>query len=149
MSIISLTKLGTTLQTKRKSKNLTTEKLAKKLGVSVGLISNIEHGKTDAFKLDLLINLLNTLDISSIQIASDKVLQINELNLKPSNNNIEININNEALEQSELIKNELSLINNSFLKILYKYNYNPKTVKLLSKHIIREINFLDDIGNPL
>lgn len=146
MSQISLKKFGSTIQKQRKSKDLSTEKLAEKLGVSVGLISNIEHGKTAPFKLDLLINLLNTLDISYIQIAPDKALQISESSIKPSDNKIETAINNKTLQHSEIIRNEINSIIDAFIKIIYENDYNPEKIKILSKHIVNEFNFLEKIN---
>lgn len=60
--------LGIIIRDYRKSKFLSTQELANKLNLSVGTINNIENGKSDFFKFDILFKLLYILEIPSTVI---------------------------------------------------------------------------------
>ncbi|MCO6002701.1 helix-turn-helix transcriptional regulator [Clostridium perfringens] len=61
---VGIIELGEIIKNKRLELNYTTEMLAKELNKSTGFINNLENGKTDAFNINLLSKLCNTLNLS-------------------------------------------------------------------------------------
>ena len=79
--------LGTLIRKKRKTMGYSTSKLSSLVNVSVGLINYIEHGKTDAFNIDLLAKLLDILQINPEEYMKILLnnIQFKKLNLKDLN----------------------------------------------------------------
>ncbi|KEI06590.1 DNA-binding protein [Clostridium sp. K25] len=119
-------KLGKTIRSYRNKKGYTITELANKLNVSVGLISNIETGKTDSFQLVLLNNIIKELDIplSEVRLFSTPYT-IDNLNTKCKNiNKIQPQIN--------------SLIN-SFIETSSVLDFNKDKINLITNMIIHEL----------
>lgn len=119
-------RIGKLIREKRLEKGYTIQQLAENLGVSVGLISNIENAKTDAFNLILLINLCNILDISLFTF-----LLHNANDLKNS-----FDINNIPNE----VKQHYDKITDNFIDAAIKVNYDKEKLNLLTDNIISNIN---------
>lgn len=121
-------KLGELIKYKRKDCRYSTQELADKLGVSAGLINNIENAKTDTFNLKLLNDLSTALDIDLFLILSKKTITQNNLL-----NSIETNelINN---KYNDLLFRLGSIINNNY--------YEANIINLLDK-LLSEIKYFD------
>lgn len=125
--------LGDLIRYKRKDCGYSTQELADKIGVSAGLINNIENAKTDTFNLQLLNDLSDTLDIDLCSVLSKK-----NINQNYSINTIQIN-EDIANKHNELIYKLTSLINNNSNKI--------NTICLLDK-LLNEIKYFDMLTKP-
>lgn len=125
--------LGDLIRYKRKDCGYSTQELADKIGVSAGLINNIENAKTDTFNLQLLNDLSDTLDIDLCSVLSKK-----NINQNYSINTIQIN-EDIANKHNELIYKLISLINNNSNKI--------NTICLLDK-LLNEIKYFDMLTKP-
>lgn len=125
--------LGDLIRYKRKDCGYSTQELADKIGVSAGLINNIENAKTDTFNLQLLNDLSDTLDIDLCSVLSKK-----NINQNYSINTIQIN-EDIANKHNELIYKLTSLINNNSNKI--------NTICLLDK-LLNEIKYFDMLTMP-
>lgn len=68
--------IGTILKDNRIRKNLTQEKLAEKLGISLKYISRIENGNS-GIKPQTLINYMNVLDITPNTVYGDFIEDLN------------------------------------------------------------------------
>lgn len=126
-------KLGELIKYKRKDCRYSTQELADKLGVSAGLINNIEHAKTDTFNLKLLNDLSNALDIDLYLALSQ-----NTRNKNYSFNNPQPteDISN---KHNELLYKLTSLINS---------NTNKINIAILLDKLINEINYFYTLTNP-
>lgn len=125
--------LGNLIRSKRKDCRYSTQELADKLGVSAGLINNIEHAKTDTFNLKLLNDLSNALDIDLYLALSQ-----NTRNKNYSFNNPQPteDISN---KHNELLYKLTSLINS---------NTNKINIAILLDKLINEINYFYTLTNP-
>lgn len=108
--------IGNLVRRYRLEKNLSTEKLAKKLEVSAGLINNIENANTDTFKLDLLYNLMTELNI-----PFESIFPKSTYNLKAiSNTHAELNLKLPILDEETYTnyKIALTLFNETFFNYI-------------------------------
>lgn len=126
-----IVRIGKLIREKRLEKGYTVQKLADMLDVSIGLISNIENAKTDAFNLELLIKLCNILDISLFSFFSQNISETKLL----------LDSNNTPKE----IKQLYDRITNTFIEAAIKVNYDEKKLKLLTDKIVSEINFFNNL----
>jgi transcriptional regulator with XRE-family HTH domain len=126
-----IVRIGKLIREKRLEKGYTVQKLADMLDVSIGLISNIENAKTDAFNLELLIKLCNILDISLFSFFSQNISETKLL----------LDSNNTPKE----IKQLYDRITNAFIETAIKVNYDEKKLKLLTDKIVSEINFFNNL----
>lgn len=125
--------LGDLIRFKRKDCSYSTQQLADKIGVSAGLINNIENAKTDTFNIKLLTSLSDALDIDLSIALSRKYINKNySINCIPINDDI-------VNKQNELIYRLTSLINNN--------SNNINTAHLLDK-LLNEIKYFDMLTNP-
>jgi len=115
---------GTIIKNARKNKGYSTQYLSKLLGVSTGLINNIENGKTDVFNLHLLYNLSNILDIPITQIISYDLLPIN-VSSKNTSNDFNL-ILNRLIEFSVKVNGDKSKINTLCNKLIYEIDFIQK-----------------------
>jgi transcriptional regulator with XRE-family HTH domain len=113
--------LGETIRKYRNKKGYTIKQLADKLNISIGLLSNIETGKTDSFQLNLLNNFVNELEIPISELKLFfKPYPVEELNTTMTkdfskiNSSLEILINAfyEASSQLSFNRDETSLMAN-------------------------------------
>lgn len=130
----------------RKIKNYSTQELARILGVSVGLINNIENAKNDVFKLDMLVKLMSELDISIEDLTGDKTSRLNSVYVKPVEESITFNIKSKGLsEQIDSIEKYIKLIICSYLSAIAEFNYTGDAAKFISNHIIQELEYLTEL----
>ncbi|WDC83744.1 helix-turn-helix transcriptional regulator [Caloramator sp. mosi_1] len=61
---------GNMVRKYRKEKGYSTQKLAELLGISVGLLNNIENGKSDVFKLEVLSQIFYQLNIPILEFLN-------------------------------------------------------------------------------
>ncbi len=74
---MNLCALGNRIQTAREAKNLTQEQLAEALGLKALHIAMLENGEKPP-KLETLINLANTLDVSADELLQDNISRSGE-----------------------------------------------------------------------
>lgn len=130
----------------KKEKEYSTQKLAELLGVSVGLVNNIENGKSDVFKLTLLINLIYTLNIPQKNIIkflynNNNKDMYNFLN----DNDFELTSNKITYKEKEYFISNIKGIVYSLIKILNTVNYNYDISKNLFKNLDVELDCLYNI----
>ncbi|SHE65929.1 helix-turn-helix domain-containing protein [Caloramator proteoclasticus] len=125
----------------RKDKGYSTQKLAELLGVSVGLVNNIENGKSDVFKLTLFINLISTLNIPQKNIIKF-LYSSNHINFNNllSESDFEFTMDNITLGEKEYFVSKIKNIVNSLIKILNKINYDYDLSKNLFKNLDVELD---------
>lgn len=71
-------KIGKRIQSARKSKNLTQEYLAEKMGVSSNYISNIERSRSKP-SIDTLVDICNVLEVTADYVLLDSVYASKEM----------------------------------------------------------------------
>ncbi|WP_186431014.1 helix-turn-helix transcriptional regulator [Clostridium sp. BSD9I1] len=125
--------LGETIRKYRKQKCYTMAQLANKLEISIGLLSNIETGKTDSLQLNLLNNLVKTLDIplSELQLFS-KPYPIKELN---------INI----VEDYNKIKPSLETLLDAFISVSSALSFDEDKTSLVANMLVEELNNINKL----
>lgn len=123
---------GRLIKYKRKVKGYSTQELAKLLGVSPGLINNIENAKTDTFNIDLLYKTSSVLNIPVTDIISYNL----DLNSITSNSNVNSQL---SFNVTNLIKSLIELSNNK--------NFSEEKLDMLFKKITDDINFYNKISS--
>lgn len=125
--------LGETIRKYRKQKCYTMAQLANKLEISIGLLSNIETGKTDSLQLNLLNNIVKTLDIplSELQLFSQPY-PIKELN---------INI----VEDYNKIKPSLETLLNAFISVSSALSFDEDKTSLVANMLVEELNNINKL----
>lgn len=127
---------GKMIRKYRKEKGYSTQKLAELLGVSVGLVNNIENGKSDVFKLEVLSSLLKLIDIPEEKLMS--FLYSKNISYEIKNNNQEIEIYlpiNTSLIENDKFKDSLSATLNLLLKVFEEYRHNKNLIESITDSI--------------
>ncbi|MFT9497788.1 helix-turn-helix domain-containing protein [Anaerosolibacter sp.] len=134
--------LGKKVRMRRKEKNYTTAELAERLGISAGLVNNIENAKYDVFRLELLLQITNELNVSL-----GELLQLNTLDVR----NIEFNENflpsietqgEDTQEDIQFCNHQLNLVIRSFLTTISEYGITRENIETISNHILHEFDTL-------
>lgn len=125
-------RIGKLVKQKRLEKGYTTQELAEKLDVSVGLVNNIENGKTDTFNIALMDKLYSTLDIELISLLANKTDDILKF----------LNVSHEV--PKNLSKN-INILIDEYLGAAIKLNFNNKKLETILNKIIYEIKFLSEV----
>lgn len=125
--------LGQTIRKYRKQKNYTLSQLADKLGISIGLLSNIENGKTDSFQLTLLNTIVSELDIP-----------ISELKLfsKPSPIG-EVTINNSI--DFKKIRPSLEKLIDAFVTTSSALSFDEGEIALVTNMLVKELQTINQL----
>lgn len=135
--------LGFKIRKYRKQKNYSTYEFAKRIGVSAGLINNIENGKNDVFKLELLIKIANDLDLTLSDLLDITSLGIETIDI---NSNFSTDVNNSVSEENAaLINSYINQIIQTYLTCILNHGCNEKVIKSVGNHIIDDINFIKKI----
>lgn len=133
---LEVLKLGQTVKKYRKTKKLSTQELANKLGVSVGFINHMENGINDTFKLKLLKELIKTLDI-----PFDEIVGVSSPIVTTSQSKeIVISIPTKVLEiNSTSTKNLLETIN-TYIEVISLADSNEELINIINSHINSYLN---------
>lgn len=138
-------KLGNIIRHYRKSKNYSTAEIAEKLNISAGLINNLENGRNDVFKLELLSDFFTELNI-----PIEELFELIPTNLKLiyfENKHLHIQKNNwESNENIELIKYNLDFIIKYYINTVYEYNCNKDAVENITKNIIINLETIKNLN---
>lgn len=134
-------KLGTIIKTYRKSKNISTQELAKILNVSVGCLSHIENAKNNVFKLDLLLSIIKELDIPINEILLNNSLVIDDLTLSPTTDKLELSLKHTDVRHLDMLTENIKLIINTYLELASECSYDSKTIDIVSNHILDELKY--------
>ncbi|MCY6370645.1 helix-turn-helix domain-containing protein [Clostridium ganghwense] len=136
---------GTTVKKYRKTKGYSTQKLSKKLGISVGLLNNIENAKSDIFKIKLLRDLANELNAPLIELIQNKSAAVNDMSFDFKQNQLKIDLATENIHNIDLLNNYITLIIETFLKNLSEYEYNTEAIEVIGNHLLYELDSLNKI----
>jgi transcriptional regulator with XRE-family HTH domain len=139
--------LGTIITEYRKSKSLTTQALAKKLNLSVGTINNIENGKSDFFKLEILFKLLYILDIPASVIV-DNILSPEEFIFSTYKKKSEdYGFPKFDLFESPETIYELTKILYTISEFIAKFTDSQAALEIVSKHIFQNLETLNKFAS--
>lgn len=135
--------LGNLIKEKRIQKGLNIQQLATILNVSVGFMSNLENAKTDAFNIDLMYNLCNSLGMSPFDILPKPNIGI-ELDLHLDN----IYQCDSLVELPELnkklIAKNVTAIANAYIESIEYHSYDVEFIKKFTAKILSEINYINN-----
>jgi len=135
--------LGNLIKEKRLQKGLNIQQLATILNVSVGFMSNLENAKTDAFNIDLIYNLCNSLGMSPLNFIPEPNIDIGlDLGLDDiyhSDNLVEF-----TEENKKLIAKNVTAIVNSYIESIRHHSYDVEFIKKTTVKILSEINYIND-----
>ncbi|MCY6482808.1 helix-turn-helix transcriptional regulator [Clostridium aestuarii] len=125
--------LGETIRKYRKQKGYTMTQLADKLNISIGLLSNIETGKTDSFQLTLLNNIIKKLSIP-----------ISELELFSKSYPIEeLNINN--TKDFKKLRSSLEKLIDAFITTFSALSFDEGKIALVTNMLIKELQTINQL----
>lgn len=119
--------VGNLIREKRKEVGLSTKELADKLGISAGLLNNIENSKNDTFHLELLVSISALLNIDIFQLISN----IN--NSKSKGNNNSSFFNNQ-------LSDKLKIVNYKIYELVVDSDNLSRSIKMLDK-LVDDIEF--------
>ncbi|CCJ33520.1 helix-turn-helix domain-containing protein [Caloramator australicus] len=123
-----IVRIGKLIREKRLIKGYSTQELADLIGVSAGLINNIENARNDTFNLELLSKLCSALDIPFISVFPINTKEFKEIILSNQLNSTDI---------QEQINNLIS----NYINAAEKLKYNPLKLNKLLEKLIYEIEF--------
>ncbi|RKD31265.1 helix-turn-helix domain-containing protein [Thermohalobacter berrensis] len=137
--------MGKKIRKYRKAKKLSTPELAKRLDVSTGLVNNIENGRNDVFKLELLLRICKELNVSLGELLQSNSFDIRDLSLqedliKMYKSQIQSNSTN-----IKYINKKLNDIFSSYLAAIAKFDYNPEIIEYITNHILEELYFIKNL----
>jgi transcriptional regulator with XRE-family HTH domain len=137
--------LGETIKKYRKLRGYSTQAFSKKFDISCGLINNIEHDKSDFFKIDLLMNIIKELDIPLNEIKTLADQSINEI----SPNSIESEINNvlveDDFEEVDYLNTYAESIIQSFFNAIHHYEDKQEASVIISSIILKTLESLQNL----
>jgi transcriptional regulator with XRE-family HTH domain len=134
--------LGKKVRKYRKEKNYTTAGLAERLGISPGLVNNIENAKYDVFRLELLLLIVKELDVSLGELLQLSTLDVRNIDLKESLlTSIETHVE-DTPEDMEFCNHQLNLVIRSFLTTISEYGTTRGNIETISNHILHEFDTL-------
>lgn len=138
-------KLGPMVKNKRKIKRYSTKEFANILGVSAGLINTIENNKRDVFKLNLLSNIIETLQIKPDEILKENPLY-KQLDFSNKNNEIKIVLTEEGLQYKESFVNFITIISKEFMDFIILYEDKEKISKFTTEYFLQQFNSLNKMA---
>jgi transcriptional regulator with XRE-family HTH domain len=136
--------LGIIIKDYRKSKSFTTQELAKKMNLSVGLINNIENGKSDYFKLEILFKLMYILGIPSSALFNnilkpeDFLFSLYKQSLKDYKYP-----KFDFIESPELVF-DITKILYQITEFISQFSNKQAALEIVSKHILENLEILND-----
>ncbi|WP_202709470.1 helix-turn-helix domain-containing protein [Sporosalibacterium faouarense] len=138
---------GENIRKYRKNKKLSTPEFAKRIGVSTGLVNNIENGRHDVFKLELIFKMAAELDVSLIQLLDITSINLDDLALlEELNSTLTKDISDGSKRIHELNKH-LNKIIKTFILVAAKYDCNEEAINYISNHLIEQLNFIKKLDN--
>lgn len=119
--------LGEIIRKYRKQKGYTMTQLAARLGISMGLLSNIETGKSSSLQLTLLNNIVKELDIpvSELELFSEPY-PIEDLSIN-------------LTKDYNKIKSSLEKLINAFIRTSSELSYDENKVDIITNMLIKEL----------
>jgi transcriptional regulator with XRE-family HTH domain len=126
-------RIGKLVREKRLEKGYTTQELADLLGVSSGLVNNIENAKTDSFNFTLMEKLNNILGISPISILTNDSGEIEKL----------LHISQDIPGQ---LSSRINDIIKAYIDAVIKLNFMPDKIEKLTNKVIYEMEFIKDFN---
>lgn len=125
--------LGETIRKYRNIKGYTIKQLADKLNISIGLLSNIETGKTDSFQLNLLNNFVNELNIPISELRLFfKPYSIEELNMT-------------VAKDFSKISSSLEILINAFYETSSQLSFNNDETSLMANMLTSELRTISKL----
>ncbi|MBB6218094.1 transcriptional regulator with XRE-family HTH domain [Anaerosolibacter carboniphilus] len=125
---------GEKIRKYRKAKHYSTAEFADRLDVSAGFINNIENGRNDVFKLELLSIMLKELDLPLEELFQLEPVNMRYISLNQDGHTLAIHkINGEPEEKIDVINHHLNYIVRSFLSTISEYNCSAAAIEEISK----------------
>lgn len=137
--------LGDIIKKYRKLRGYSTQAFSEKFDISCGLINNIEHDKSDFFKIDLLMNIIKELDIPLDEIRMLLKLSINKI----SPNSVKGEVNNilveDDFEEVEYLNTYAESIIKSFCNAIHDYENRQEAAAIISAIILKTLESLQNL----
>lgn len=137
-------RFGRKIKSYRKMRGYSSQELAKELNVSVGLINNLENAKNDVFKIDLLLNLINILQMPKFEIFEfNKMYE--EINYDSTNNLLQIKLSTNAIEHSKVIESLIKEITFDLLEFIVRFDDKQNVSSLLLEYFKQQLKVFNNI----
>ena len=138
--------LGAKVRRYRKAKHYSTAELADRLGVSAGFINNLENGRNDVFKLELLINILKELDLPLEEFFQLKPVHIRQISVDENNATFSIKkLDGESQEKIDFINHHLNYIVRSFLTTISEYSCSQVAIEEISRSTVSHLETIRNL----
>jgi transcriptional regulator with XRE-family HTH domain len=126
--------LGEKIRRYRKAKHYSTAEFAERLGVSAGFINNLENGRNDVFKLELLSSILKILDLPFEELFQFEPVSMRYITIDQDGHNLALQkIDGEPEEKISLINQHLNYIVRSYLTTISEYGCSQAAIEEISK----------------
>jgi len=138
--------IGEKIRNYRKSKHYSTAELAERLNVSAGFINNLENGRNDVFKIELLNNVMKELDIPLEELFQLEPINLRLLSVDEKHNYIQLaKFNDEANKDIDLINKNLNLIIRSFLSTVEEYGCGKDSIDEITRSVTTHLEVLRNL----
>lgn len=135
---------GLIVKKHRKINGYSTKELADILGVSVGLVNNIENSKNDVFKLNLLCSIIEVLQIPIEEVFLERQLY-RKVAFSNKKNSINLTLTDEGECCNKLTENFIINITKAFLDFITLYEEREKAAKLATEYFLYQFKLLNKL----
>ncbi|MTI67509.1 MAG: helix-turn-helix transcriptional regulator [Firmicutes bacterium] len=136
--------LGKRVKANRKNKNLSTPDLAKQLNISTGLLNNIENGRYDVFKLNLITKLTKVLNLPLSELLDISTIDVEKLD---SCSEILISKTIDNPKNKDIINFHLNKLIKNYLETLLVYDLDHGTIEMITDNLIHELKLIRNLKN--
>ncbi|MCT4621137.1 MAG: helix-turn-helix domain-containing protein [Marinisporobacter sp.] len=138
--------LGEKIRTYRKSKHYSTAEFADHLNVSAGLINNIENGRYDVFRLELLHKIIAALDISSTELIDPSFINFNKVDINKDSIDISLRVLCDTSNQTPtFLKDHINTLVDLYISMASDSQFDEESMNIVIDHIEHEINFCKNL----
>lgn len=126
--------LGDKIRKYRKAKHYSTAEFAERLNVSAGLVNNIENGRNDVFKLELLTAIMKELDIPLEELFKLEPVSIRPISVDANSQSFFLEqIEGENNEEISIVNQHLNYIVRAFLTTVSEYGCSKTAIEEISR----------------
>lgn len=128
--------IGNKVRKYRKAKSYSTSDLASKLGVSVGLVNNLENARNDVFRLKLLHELSAELGVPIPELLDYPIISSCATQISENEINIKIPLHIHKLDVHKgLLQEQITALLNAYISTILHVNLSQDSIIKLTNTI--------------
>lgn len=135
--------IGSRVRRYRKAISYTTSDLASKLDVSVGLINNLENGRNDVFRLELLSEMSKELGVPVAELLDFNTAATCEANINGNEVFIRVQLyNDKHIVHKDLLNEQISILVTSYISTILYLDLPQSSIIKLTDNIKNILEFI-------